>query len=1059
MNIRTRRTLTLAGAIVALVSIVWQEQADGAAAPIKQPETEKAAAEAPWKNVKTVRVVFEKKHPDSKVFRWLPTRKWVEDVLAPWGLECVGPDKKADATLTVTVSGKPGIHTVGGFEGKGHLRIHRSGIRRPTTVSVEAVFKDTQERGRLKASAKMDPWGLARRNSVRFGGNPWHDFERDVRAKFITELYGLRKTTRPLFAAIPATAHRLPGRAGTLYALSYTKLSGKSVPADPVFIFPNVGSTALTVLDEVDPGWAKSKAARQAVPGLVLFLRDNAGKKDGVTLTAVAATALALGRIGDNRAVEQLIEVLKSPRDKWPGAQAVGAAATALRSISGQGAGSKPNTFKLDDLDPKRWHKWWSGQPEARRPITPKRSAESEELLAKGKPIEEYAKKAKTSPKALLPYSKRTILTTRKFDRFAFAAVWEATGETDSSFERTAKEKKAGVFHFSQGFKLVTALAGKHPPEFDGRWAYRCATGAGERPIRKGERVILIIHRGGMCAELVFAAKALADTLANRASVVKAVKAAEHVKMLKENIGSIVVELHIVHRGLVKAMRETNLVLSAGPKLLLDYPALVVRIDKKLAEALLDHLAETGYFARADYIAPNMRKTFKRPPAPAYLLTVSCGGWGFQENLGWDVKMLKRLDALRTVLKGDAAKAMDKLLKALEPQRKKWEKAADLPALVREYAFRLNPRLDPKTKFEIKEHQVEGLWDALKVRVFHVRWILVAGTPSAGESFFYHKGTVTPFVPPWNCSVGGHTLTSGAVNGGNFYYSYSCHSLKYHGSVVGKLSVADGKLKAVKSDSYPLRELLVRDVDGKIRVEVGGYRRTFNSWQWIKDIGTVREKGDVLQIVDGKGKGVTPASLRKMTADYQKIADRATFEWRKEAAGVAHSVKRIVSRDYTARIEPDPDRVGRIIVSVLKNKEVVFSIKTHEYFVFRLRGDVLYYADFWYASSGCTVVAYDLKAKRQLWRTRLKGLGLVEHSAYHNGVTMDADGALTPWGIGRGVVVIHGREMSGDYIEFVDLKTGKTVGHRTFNVKPKPKTKIISKARAAAGREKEDSRP
>ena len=274
-------------------------------------------------------------------------------------------------------------------------------------------------------------------------------------------------------------------------------------------------------------------------------------------------------------------------------------------------------------------------------------------------------------PKGLLPGSKRTILPTRKYDRFAFAAVWEATSETNSSFMRTARDKKARVSHFSQQFKLVTALAGKHPPEFSGRWAYRCAVGAGERPIRKGERVILIIHRGGMCAELVFPAKALADTPQNREAVAKAVKAVEHVKMLKKNIGTLVVELHLVHPGLVKAMRETNLVLSAGPKVSLADPALVVRIDKKQVEALLDHLAETGYFLRADAIAPNMRKTFKRPPAPAYLLTVSGGGWGFQENLGWDVKMLKRLDALRAVLKGDAAKAMDKLLKALDPQRKK----------------------------------------------------------------------------------------------------------------------------------------------------------------------------------------------------------------------------------------------------------------------------------------------------------------------------------------------------------------------------------------------------
>ena len=41
--------------------------------------------------------------------------------------------------------------------------------------------------------------------------------------------------------------------------------------------------------------------------------------------------------------------------------------------------------------------------------------------------------------------------------------------------------------------------------------------------------------------------------------------------------------------------------------------------------------------------------------------------------------MLKRLDALRKVLDGHAAKAMDKVLKKLAPQRKRWQQASNEP--------------------------------------------------------------------------------------------------------------------------------------------------------------------------------------------------------------------------------------------------------------------------------------------------------------------------------------------------------------------------------------------
>ena len=54
----------------------------------------------------------------------------------------------------------------------------------------------------------------------------------------------------------------------------------------------------------------------------------------------------------------------------------------------------------------------------------------------------------------------------------------------------------------------------------------------------------------------------------------------------------------------------------------------------------------------------------------------------------------------------------------------------------------------------------------------------------------------------------------------------------------------------------------------------------------------------------------------------------------------------------------------------------------------------------------------------------LKGIGPVTHSKYSNEVwlgVLDAD-----------TLIVHGNESFGKYVEIVDRKTGKTVGHKVF---------------------------
>jgi predicted secreted protein len=96
----------------------------------------------------------------------------------------------------------------------------------------------------------------------------------------------------------------------------------------------------------------------------------------------------------------------------------------------------------------------------------------------------------------------------------------------------------------------------------------------------------------------------------------------------------------------------------------------VARLTPNAARKIIDCLTADGYFDRAKDTAP-MRMAM--PKGPTYTLWVS-GGKGCQlyESIGWDSKMLARLDALAGALDGDAGKNMTLLLDRLSGCRKKW---------------------------------------------------------------------------------------------------------------------------------------------------------------------------------------------------------------------------------------------------------------------------------------------------------------------------------------------------------------------------------------------------
>lgn len=154
---------------------------------------------------------------------------------------------------------------------------------------------------------------------------------------------------------------------------------------------------------------------------------------------------------------------------------------------------------------------------------------------------------------------------------------------------------------------------------------------------------------------------------------------------------------------------------------------------------------------------------------------------------------------------------------------------------------------------------------------------------------------------------------------------------------------------------------------------------------------------------------------------YQKMADAAKWQWSDEHATLAWSIKHFPD---TYRLDVIKGPFDNFTVRFFtRDDKLIYTLKAHYATAFVVKDKVLYYAAFHPSGSGCSLVAFDLAAKKQLWKTHLKGLGPVEHSEYFNRVTLDREGTA---------LRVYGKEAAGRYVEYVDRKSGKTVGHKEF---------------------------
>jgi hypothetical protein len=111
------------------------------------------------------------------------------------------------------------------------------------------------------------------------------------------------------------------------------------------------------------------------------------------------------------------------------------------------------------------------------------------------------------------------------------------------------------------------------------------------------------------------------------------------------------------------------------------------------------------------------------------------------------------------------------------------------------------------------------------------------------------------------------------------------------------------------------------------------------------------------------------------------------------------------------------------------DRKVIYSLKEgHKSTVFTRWNGILYIAEYCPSATGCEVVAVDLKTGKQLWKSRLQGIGPTGHSEYLNRVNIQTDGEH---------IIVAGNEAHGRYVEHLDIQSGKTLANKKFDADTK----------------------
>lgn len=165
---------------------------------------------------------------------------------------------------------------------------------------------------------------------------------------------------------------------------------------------------------------------------------------------------------------------------------------------------------------------------------------------------------------------------------------------------------------------------------------------------------------------------------------------------------------------------------------------------------------------------------------------------------------------------------------------------------------------------------------------------------------------------------------------------------------------------------------------------------------------------------------------------WQKQLEETKFQIAEDQTSVMYSLSQYIQGNYKIHVIYEPNLYRNMTFKFERAGKETLAVSGHARSVFRIDGDVLYFAHFPTSGSGCTVTSYDLAAGTKLWETRLDAVGCPPHSVYQNAVTLDWSNLPGLDKEGEGSIRITGRESVGDYIEILDRTSGKVLAHKIY---------------------------
>lgn len=239
----------------------------------------------------------------------------------------------------------------------------------------------------------------------------------------------------------------------------------------------------------------------------------------------------------------------------------------------------------------------------------------------------------------------------------------------------------------------------------------------------------------------------------------------------------------------------------------------------------------------------------------------------------------------------------------------------------------------------------------------------------------------------------------------------------------------DGRLEAVaKKKADTDRRVFVGGANYKLRfelVETGQWRLGDQSLRETSrsehTISLAADNGDLYRIHSDALYGRNKSNKWFLHGAGKWVQDEK-WMWFPERASIAYSLlnKPAGYGVQLARPAEWAANGNRVQVKIVKAEKTIHQWDTHFGGAFVFSGSTLVYSNHLEAAPGCELIAWDLESGKQLWATSLKAVPAGPTSRYRNQINLK---------IQDDEIIVYGDESRGQYIEKVDLETGKTIYH------------------------------